>query len=670
MPPVQVSMFDGAALVNMLKPGASKTFANYSDEVFLTYIKGQLRSVQRIDAEYAEIILTKDRLYTCTAQSAQKEQCFARNLEDICTEDIDRFQFVPFGGPNEHCLVQCDESKFNNKAKVLMPPKKRARRGTRPAIHTDLIERSHSVGDGNSVENPPRTNTITLDVQALSATISVAVSQAVQKAIAESQSSVSNTTHASPTEERTVDRVIQDEVSRITTEAISFDYDFKPRVSNAISPRPVRKRRFPIGEYARQKKIARVEIATERVKADKTVAKLTEKLKYRNKKGLDYIAADGAEAFDDLGEIVTKLSAHGCDSEWTAYCERALKSGKQYVKSDYKVHVAESDSVGDHCCNYALSDPNEELFRSTCDHQHDRSCSSCEELKAVLSSIANAVDKAAGKVENIEGDDLQFSCKHAIQAIDNWKSHQLRSLRQDKSRTDIISSLNDSNVLITQDWAMKFLPQKYRESQSDWFGKRGISWHVSVVVRRSKAGNLQHQAFIHIAKNCNQDSNAVVAIMGHTLRHLKNEHPEITEAMYRQDNAGCYHGATMLTACHSMKDITGIEVKRVDFSDPQGGKGPCDRKAATVKGHVRRYINEGNDVLTAVDFKDAILSYTGVRGVRVCLVDMVMAKVSQPMKIDGVSTLNNFGYTDEKLTMWKAYDIGEGKSITWSEQQG
>ena len=49
MPPVQVSMFDGAALVNMLKPGASKTFANYSDEVFLTYVKGQLRSVQRID---------------------------------------------------------------------------------------------------------------------------------------------------------------------------------------------------------------------------------------------------------------------------------------------------------------------------------------------------------------------------------------------------------------------------------------------------------------------------------------------------------------------------------------------------------------------------------------------------------------------------------------------
>ena len=45
-----------------------------------------------------------------------------------------------------------------------------------------------------------------------------------------------------------------------------------------------------------------------------------------------------------------------------------------------------------------------------------------------------------------------------------------------------------------------------------------------------------------------------------------------------------------------MKAKTGIAVQRVDFSDPQGGKGSCDRKAATVKAHVRRYINEGHDV--------------------------------------------------------------------------
>lgn len=103
----------------------------------------------------------------------------------------------------------------------------------------------------------------------------------------------------------------------------------------------------------------------------------------------------------------------------------------------------------------------------------------------------------------------------------------------------MLQELNFNEVLITQDWAMKFLPQKYRETQTDWFGKRGISWHVSVVVRRETGGKLQHQAFVHIVKNCSQDSNVVAAIMEHILRNLKNEHPEITTAYFLQDNAGC-----------------------------------------------------------------------------------------------------------------------------------
>ena len=101
---------------------------------------------------------------------------------------------------------------------------------------------------------------------------------------------------------------------------------------------------------------------------------------------------------------------------------------------------------------------------------------------------------------------------------------------------------------------------------------------------------------------------------------LKAELPEISNAALRQDNAGCYHSVSMLSACRLMGAATGIHVKRVDFSDPQGGKGPCDRKAATIKAPVRCYINEGHDVLTARDFKDAVLSHGGVKGVRVALV--------------------------------------------------
>ena len=276
----------------------------------------------------------------------------------------------------------------------------------------------------------------------------------------------------------------------------------------------------------------------------------------------------------------------------------------------------------------------------------------------------------SSEMRDEDRDDLMYTFQQACQAIESWKAHQVRSTQQDKARTSLLENLETSSVHITQDWAMKFLPQRYRETQADWFAKRGISWHISVVARRI-AEKLQHQTFVHIVENCSQDSNVVVSIIRHTLQELKKEHPEIEKAFLRQDNAGCYHSFTMLAACRLMEEATGIKVERVDLSDPQGGKGPCDRRAATIKAHVLRYINEGHDVVSANDLKQAILSHGGVRGVRVTLIDSTKQHpISLKGKLEGVSNLNNFHYGEECLTAWKAFDLGEGKAIPWSQLQG
>ncbi|CAH3166386.1 unnamed protein product, partial [Pocillopora meandrina] len=57
--------------------------------------------------------------------------------------------------------------------------------------------------------------------------------------------------------------------------------------------------------------------------------------------------------------------------------------------------------------------------------------------------------------------------------------------------------------------------------------------------------------------------------------------------------------------------FAGVGVERNDFSDPQGGKGICDRQAVTIKGDIGRYVNEGNDVTTAIQLKTAIESGPG-----------------------------------------------------------
>ena len=49
MPSVEALLLDGAAIVNMLKPGPSRTFEEYSQSVFLPHVKGHLKNVQRVD---------------------------------------------------------------------------------------------------------------------------------------------------------------------------------------------------------------------------------------------------------------------------------------------------------------------------------------------------------------------------------------------------------------------------------------------------------------------------------------------------------------------------------------------------------------------------------------------------------------------------------------------
>ena len=54
--------------------------------------------------------------------------------------------------------------------------------------------------------------------------------------------------------------------------------------------------------------------------------------------GLDYFAADGARAFEDLDKLVRQLGDLGLGSEWQVQQHvELLKAAKSYIKGDFKV---------------------------------------------------------------------------------------------------------------------------------------------------------------------------------------------------------------------------------------------------------------------------------------------------------------------------------------------
>ncbi|KAL9974162.1 hypothetical protein ACROYT_G011171 [Oculina patagonica] len=380
--------------------------------------------------------------------------------------------------------------------------------------------------------------------------------------------------------------------------------------------------------------------------------------------GLDNTSAEGSEAFDQVSSMLEGFTDPGINIPAT---QKLLKDGKRYLKNDFKTHIGRDEQCSDHCMVHALSDSTSADFRGECNHQNSYECERCESLEGVFEELAEMLDKVDMMEE--ERAMLKFEYTESVRKIKAWKAHLLRSSNQEEAKQNALQKLDETSCLVIMDWAMKFLPVQYREQMSDFFGKRGKSWHISAVITRETAKSKHSvECYVHIFNNCLQNSFAVLSIVEDLLHKVKQEYPLVTKAYLRSDNAGCYHNGPLLLSLREVGERTGVRPVRYDFSEPQAGKDICDRKTAAMKAHMKRWVNEKHDVVTAEDMKAALESHGGIKGCRAAVVDVdTTREKNQDSKIPGISVLNNFQYDECGIRVWKAYNIGPGRLITYND---
>jgi hypothetical protein len=183
----------------------------------------------------------------------------------------------------------------------------------------------------------------------------------------------------------------------------------------------------------------------------------------------------------------------------------------------YQVHVSKESSV-----LYALSDPSDPDFQATCTHKHTDYCDRCNQVEEVFGNIDEALALVSEDNKDFK-EQLVFKVAQAKRNINAWKAHLLRNINQDEASIITSDSLDEKSVLLVQDWAMKFLPRKYRESQTDWFGKRGLSWHITVAMYKSDNGEIHSMTFVHVLQSCKQDNCTTLSIMKDVVHKLKEE---------------------------------------------------------------------------------------------------------------------------------------------------
>ena len=245
--------------------------------------------------------------------------------------------------------------------------------------------------------------------------------------------------------------------------------------------------------------------------------------------------------------------------------------------------------------------------------------------------------------------------------MEEWKKHILRSVNQDRARTQILDHLTENETLLERDWAMKFLPMMYRESQSKWFAKRGLNWHISVGTFKKEGATHSH-TIVHVFDNANQDAATSNAILKDCLTRLKAKNPKLTDAFLRSDNAGCFHSVEAVFCIPTLNQDSELKVAQMDYADPQGGKSICDRRGAHLKGSIKKFVNEGNNVTTANELLDAVIK-SNIKNVEIVAAlppSGCCDKKPTRMKVKDITSLNNFQYHEDHVLAFKQYQIGQG----------
>ena len=159
----------------------------------------------------------------------------------------------------------------------------------------------------------------------------------------------------------------------------------------------------------------------------------------------------------------------------------------------------------------------------------------------------------------------------------------------------------------------------------------------------------------------------MLSILENLLSIIKQGNPEVNKVYLRSDEAGCYHNSKLVSSFQELRHRLGIVIVRYDHSEPQSGKDMCDRILCPMKAAIRRYCNEGHDVISAKDMYTA-LKERPVKSTTatVCAIQEQYATLEMS-KIPNYSSLHNFKFTREGLHVWKAFNVGHGKFIPWKD---
>ena len=106
--------------------------------------------------------------------------------------------------------------------------------------------------------------------------------------------------------------------------------------------------------------------------------------------------------------------------------------------------------------------------------------------------------------------------------------------------------------------------------QVDWFAKRGINWHIAVVLLK-KQSSFSTITYVHIFESPTaQDASVTSQIMIDVANDIMKQRNDVKRLHFFSDNAGCYKSSYTIL---SLQNDLPNNIVSYNFCEAQNGKG-------------------------------------------------------------------------------------------------
>ena len=166
-----------------------------------------------------------------------------------------------------------------------------------------------------------------------------------------------------------------------------------------------------------------------------------------------------------------------------------------------------------HCHYFAFGkvDPVESLPDSdadvlhSCGHYHNGSCATCDSIVKFDHLFVDLINQ----IDSLTGDEAekatQLDFQYHLDRFRHYSGHQARLAHESESPCHLKDRMMKDETLlsVTADYAMKYLPRKDSEAQTEFFGKSGINWHGLCIMWYCPKNDQFMQYFVN---QCVEDS--------------------------------------------------------------------------------------------------------------------------------------------------------------------